>query len=41
LERLQICLDGSIRKRACLRAVIHNDETAAQGGAPAGRARTQ
>lgn len=41
LERLQTCLDGSNRKRACLRVVIHNEETAAQGGAPAGRARSQ
>lgn len=44
LERLQSCLDSSIRKRSCLRVVIHNEETAAQGGAqggtPAGRART-
>jgi uncharacterized protein len=48
LEKLQTCLDGSIRKRSCLRVVIHNEDTAAQGGnqggsqggAPAGRART-
>jgi uncharacterized protein len=45
LERLQTCLDGSVRKRSCLRVVIHNEETAApgaaQGGAPSGRARAQ
>lgn len=45
LERLQSCLDSSIRKRSCLRVAIHNEETAAQGGAhggaPAGRARAQ
>jgi len=49
LERLQTCLDSSIRKRSCLRVVIHSEDTAAQGGAhggtqggaPAGRARAQ
>lgn len=40
LDRLQACLDSSIRKRSCLRVVIHSDETA-QGGAAAGRTRPQ
>lgn len=40
LDRLQACLDSSIRKRSCLRVVIHSDETA-QGGAPSGRMRPQ
>lgn len=40
LERLQMCLDNSIRKRSCLRVVINNEETAAQGGGPAVRLRS-
>lgn len=35
LERLQVCLDNSIRRRSCLRVVIQSEETAtARGGAP-------
>jgi uncharacterized protein len=41
LERLQTCLDSSIRKRSCLRVVISNEETASQGATAGGRPRSQ
>jgi uncharacterized protein len=33
LDRLQGCLEGSLRKRACLRAVLGNEETASKSSA--------
>ena len=41
LERLQTCLDSSIRKRSCLRVVINAEETTAQGAPAGGRPRSQ